>query len=48
MKTKGGAAGVGHATTQSVVISYISILVSDFLLTIALNSIHMELFGDTF
>jgi len=43
MKTSGGAAGVGKATTQSVVTSYILILVSDFLLTMALNMIHQEL-----
>ncbi len=46
MKTKGGAAGVGRSTTNSVVLSYITILVSDFLLTMALNSIHDELFLD--
>jgi phospholipid/cholesterol/gamma-HCH transport system permease protein len=40
MKTTGGAAGVGRSTTSCVVISYITILVSDFLLTMALNSIH--------
>ncbi|MEI6243144.1 MAG: ABC transporter permease [Chlamydiota bacterium] len=44
MKTKGGAAGVGKATTDAVVISYVSILGSDFLLTIALNSIHQKFF----
>lgn len=43
MKTSGGAAGVGRATTQSVVISYILILVSDFLLTMALNMIHQQM-----
>lgn len=43
MKTSGGAAGVGKATTQSVVTSYVLILVSDFLLTMALNMIHQEL-----
>jgi phospholipid/cholesterol/gamma-HCH transport system permease protein len=43
MKTSGGAAGVGKATTQSVVTSYILILVSDFVLTMALNMIHQEL-----
>jgi len=48
MRTRGGAAGVGKATTHSVVISYIMILVWDFLLTIALNSIHQELTVDTF
>ncbi|MDQ7010511.1 MAG: ABC transporter permease [Mariprofundaceae bacterium] len=30
---KGGAAGVGHATTRAVVISCMSILISDYLLT---------------
>ncbi|HSX25389.1 MAG TPA: ABC transporter permease [Chlamydiales bacterium] len=43
MKTTGGAAGVGRATTQSVVTSYILIIVADFLLTMALNMIHQEL-----
>jgi len=43
MRTKGGAAGVGKATTNSVVISYVLILIWDFLLTIALNTIHREL-----
>ncbi len=42
MKTKGGAEGVGKATTNSVVISYISILISDFLITIALNALHLK------
>lgn len=46
MKTKGGAAGVGRATTSSVVISYVTILISDFLITIALNSIHQEILTD--
>lgn len=31
--TKGGAEGVGRSTTQAVVISYVAILVSDFLMT---------------
>lgn len=48
MKTKGGAAGVGSATTNSVVISYVLILVWDFLLTIALNTIHQEFTLDWF
>jgi len=48
IKTKGGAAGVGKATTNSVVISYVSILISDFLLTMALNSIYQELTIDRF
>ncbi len=45
MKTSGGAAGVGRSTTQSVVTSYILILISDFLLTMFLNMIHMEMKG---
>lgn len=43
MKTKGGAEGVGKATTSCVVITYISILISDFLITLALNSIHFKI-----
>lgn len=43
MKTTGGAAGVGKATTQSVVTSYVLILVADFFLTMALNMINQEL-----
>jgi len=31
--TKGGAAGVGRATTQAVVYSSVSILISDYFLT---------------
>jgi phospholipid/cholesterol/gamma-HCH transport system permease protein len=31
--TKGGAEGVGRSTTLAVVISYVSILVGDFLMT---------------
>lgn len=38
MTTKGGAAGVGRATTNSVVICYSVILVVNFILTIFLNS----------
>ncbi|MFA5250470.1 MAG: ABC transporter permease [Parachlamydiales bacterium] len=45
MKTKGGAAGVGQATTSSVVISYITILVSDFFLTMGLNTLHEKMMG---
>ncbi len=37
MNTSGGAAGVGRATTNSVVISYCVILFSNFFLTVALN-----------
>lgn len=43
MKTSGGAAGVGKATTQSVVTSYVLILLSDFFVTMALNMIHQKL-----
>lgn len=43
MKSSGGAAGVGKATTQSVVTSYVLILISDFLLTMALNMINQEM-----
>jgi phospholipid/cholesterol/gamma-HCH transport system permease protein len=38
LRTSGGAAGVGKATTNSVVICYSVILIGNFLLTIALNS----------
>lgn len=48
MKTRGGAAGVGKSTTNSVVITYVLILVTDFLLTMALNTLHQELSIDNF
>lgn len=38
MRTSGGAAGVGRATTNSVVICYSVILIGNFLLTLGLNS----------
>lgn len=38
MTTNGGAAGVGRSTTNSVVICYSVILISNFLLTLGLNS----------
>lgn len=38
MKTQGGAAGVGRSTTSSVVICYSIILISNFLLTLGLNT----------
>ncbi len=38
MTTTGGAAGVGLATTQSVVICYCFILIGNFFLTVGLNS----------
>jgi len=40
MTTRGGAAGVGRATTNSVVISYSYILIINFMLTIGLNVLH--------
>lgn len=40
LRTKGGAAGVGRSTTSSVVICYSVILISNFLITMALNSSH--------
>ena len=40
MQTQGGAAGVGKATTNSVVICYSAILIANFLLTIALNNTY--------
>lgn len=41
MTTSGGAAGVGRSTTNSVVICYSIILISNFLLTLGLNSSYM-------
>ncbi len=38
MTTRGGAAGVGRSTTNSVVICYSVILIINFLLTLGLNS----------
>jgi phospholipid/cholesterol/gamma-HCH transport system permease protein len=38
MRTSGGAAGVGRATTNSVVVCYSVILIGNFLLTLVLNS----------
>lgn len=43
MSTTGGAAGVGRFTTDSVVITYCCILLSNFLLTICLNILRGEL-----
>lgn len=43
MATRGGAAGVGRATTKSVVICYSYILVVNFFLTVGLNAIHVIL-----
>jgi phospholipid/cholesterol/gamma-HCH transport system permease protein len=43
MKTTGGAAGVGRATTNSVVISYCFILFTNFFLTLALNIFRSQI-----
>lgn len=40
MTTSGGAAGVGRATTNSVVICYSVILIGNFFLTMSLNGSH--------
>ena len=40
LNTKGGAAGVGRATTNSVVICYSCILLANFLLTLAMNMMY--------
>jgi phospholipid/cholesterol/gamma-HCH transport system permease protein len=48
MTTTGGAAGVGRATTNSVVICYSIILLSNFFITLFLNESHdylVELFA---
>lgn len=45
MRTSGGAAGVGRATTNSVVVTYCAILFTNFFLTMALNVLHDKLFG---
>lgn len=41
LTTKGGAAGVGRATTNSVVICYSCILIINFMLTIGLNMMRI-------
>lgn len=38
MTTRGGAAGVGRATTNSVVMCYSVILITNFIITVGLNS----------
>jgi phospholipid/cholesterol/gamma-HCH transport system permease protein len=43
LQTRGGAAGVGKTTTSSVVITYTFILISNFLITIALNLFRTNL-----
>ena len=46
MTTTGGAAGVGRATTNSVVICYSIILIGNFFLTIGLNTAYTFLTED--
>lgn len=48
MKTEGGAAGVGKTTTQSVVTSYVLILILDLLLTMGLNMVYKAIRMDWF
>jgi phospholipid/cholesterol/gamma-HCH transport system permease protein len=43
LNTTGGASGVGKATTQSVVTSYVLILFFDLILTMAMNMIYKGL-----
>jgi len=43
LRTTGGAAGVGRFTTNSVVLTYCCILISNFLLTVSLNLLRGEL-----
>ncbi len=43
MTTRGGAAGVGHSTTNSVVICYTCILFANFLITIGLNLLRAQI-----
>ena len=43
MATKGGAEGVGRATTNSVVICYTCILFSNFLITLGLNILQEQI-----
>ncbi len=42
MRTEGGAADVGQATTKAVVVCYVVILVINFFLTLGLNVLHSE------
>jgi phospholipid/cholesterol/gamma-HCH transport system permease protein len=45
LRTSGGASGVGRSTTNSVVITYCAILLTNFFLTVALNVLHESLSG---
>jgi phospholipid/cholesterol/gamma-HCH transport system permease protein len=46
MNTRGGAAGVGRSTTNSVVICYSAILIANFILTLGLNASYWALVGE--
>lgn len=43
MRTTGGAADVGEATTKSVVICYVAILIINFFMTLGMNVLHNEI-----
>lgn len=43
ISTEGGAADVGLATTKAVVISYVALLIINFVLTLGLNVMHDEI-----
>lgn len=45
MTTKGGAAGVGKSTTNSVVLCYCAILMANFALTLAINALYWTVFN---
>jgi len=45
MYVRGGARGVGRATTLTVVLCYTTILLSNFLMTVGLNSSYRYIFG---
>ena len=45
MRTTGGAAGVGSATTNSVVLNYSIILITNFIITLGLNLLHLAIWG---
>ncbi|MGM0439881.1 MAG: MlaE family ABC transporter permease [Chlamydiota bacterium] len=46
MSTRGGATGVGRATTTSVVTCYSVILIVNFLITLGLNNFYIMMWGD--
>ena len=42
MRTEGGAADVGQATTKAVVVCYVLILIINFFMTLGMNVMHAE------